>query len=49
MKKTKEERKQEAYRKYEAIQEPALKKYEAIIKPAYKEYENRCEEIDNEI
>ena len=58
--KTKQQRKDLAYKEYEKIIDPALKEYqkikdtawkeyEKIIDPAWKEYLKKLEEIDNEV
>ena len=57
--KTKQQRKEEAYKEYrkicnsawkeyDKIIDPALKKYQKITTPALKEYEKKIKEIDNE-
>jgi hypothetical protein len=57
--KTKQQRKDEAWKKYLKIEKPALREYLRIEQPAYREYEgirlqayeeyeNKCAEIDNE-
>ena len=60
MKKTKEQRKDEAlkayraihipaYKIYEAIEDPAWETYQEINIPAWHIYEAKCKEIDDEI
>jgi len=49
MKKTKEQRKDEALKAYRAIYIPAYKIYEAIEGPAWETYKAKCIEIDEEI
>ena len=46
--KTKQERKDEAWKEYEKIRGPALKEYNKITDPALKEYKKKYKEIDNE-
>jgi len=46
--KTKQERKDEAYKEYEKIINTVWEEYKKIEKPAFKEYEKKCKEIDNE-
>jgi hypothetical protein len=46
--KTKQQRKDEAWKEYLKIEQTALKEYEKIQEPAFEEYQKKCAEIDNE-
>ena len=46
--KTKQQRKDEAYKEYRKITNPAYKEYHKIRDPAYKEYKKKIKEIDDE-
>lgn len=48
MKKTIQERKEEAYKEYIKIAKPFLREYNKTVNPAWKEYQRRCKEIDKE-
>jgi len=44
----KQAKKDQAYKKYKAINDPAYKKYKAISDPAWKEYKAKCKKIDEQ-
>jgi len=46
--KTKQQRKDTAWKEYKKIQKPALKEYKKITELAYEEYKKKCEEINAE-
>ena len=47
--KTKQQRKDKAWKEYHKITDTAEKEYYKIRDPAWEEYDKKCEEIDNEV